>query len=389
MASSPEVKFQYEPLLRKQMPELDSIRGLAILGVVFYHGLYWARDSSPFTSVQKHVLFLISPGQFGVNLFFVLSGFLITGLLLDSRTHSDYYKRFYIRRALRILPAYYAILLFLVVTRLTSNSFLLMSLLYCSNLSPLFGISMSYAVLWSLAVEEHFYLAWPLAVRRISPKLLMGIAAGIIALSPVLRLLCFWHTAMRNIPGEGCFYYTWNTADGLACGALLSIAVREFGSSRRRLLQLSLIFFALAVFLTLVGWPYGITTRKTAIGAALQWTPWNFIFTGLLGLFLLAGTSRWKAYVVPPILLFFGRVSYGLYLLHLLFFRAYDRLLPRIAPQTLLNLGSWGALWVRFAIAGAAGVAGAYLSRRFFEEPFLRLKVRFPPSSNHTVVEAN
>ena len=371
------------------MPELDSIRGLAILGVVFYHGLYWARDFSPFTSSQKTILLLVSPGQFGVNLFFVLSGFLITGLLLDSRARPDYYKRFYIRRALRILPAYYAILLFLVATRLTSSSFLLMSLLYCSNLSLLFGISMSYAVLWSLAVEEHFYLAWPLAVRRISTPVLMGIAAGIIVLSPLMRLLCCWHAVKMNITGDGCFYYTWNTADGLACGALLSIAVRKFRSSRRRLLQLSLIFFALAGLLALLGWPYGITTRKTAIGAALQWTPWNFAFTGLLGLFLLAGTSRWRSYVAPPLLLFFGRISYGLYLVHILFFHAYDRLLPRIAPQSFLILGTWGALWARFAIAGAAGVACAYLSRRFFEEPFLRLKGRFSTSSNRTMLEAN
>ena len=90
------------------MPELDSIRGLAILGVLFYHGLYWARDFSPFTSAEKRLLFLMSAGQFGVSLFFVLSGFLITGLLIDSRNRIDYYKRFYIRRALRILPAYYA-----------------------------------------------------------------------------------------------------------------------------------------------------------------------------------------------------------------------------------------------------------------------------------------
>lgn len=371
------------------MPELDSIRGLAILGVVFYHGLYWAQDFSPFTPFERHLLFLIGTGKFGLNLFFVLSGFLITGLLLDSRAHPDYYKRFYVHRALRILPAYYAILLLLQLSQLTSSSFLLMSLLFSSNLSLLFGISMSYPVLWSLAVEEHFYLAWPAAVRRISPRVLMRIAIGIIMLSPLLRLLCFWHASMRSVPGNGCFYYTWNTADGLACGALLSIAVREFRSSRRRLLQLSMIFLALAGLVTIVGLPFGIMTRTTPTGAALQWTPWNFVFAGLIGLFLLAGSSRWKAYVAPPFLTFFGRISYGLYLLHVLFFHAYDYFLPRMASQPLLGMEPWAALWIRFVIAGVAGIVTAYFSRRYFEEPFLHLKDRFSTAEKRAVWEAN
>jgi len=87
------------PLLRSHMPELDTLRGLAILGVVLYHCFYWARDFSPYSGWQRRILFLMSPGQFGVNLFFVLSGFLITGILLESKQRSDYFRRFYYRRA--------------------------------------------------------------------------------------------------------------------------------------------------------------------------------------------------------------------------------------------------------------------------------------------------
>src|SRR6266852_2646380 len=93
-------------LFRSHMPELDTLRGLAILGVLLYHGLYWARDLSPFSPIQRRILSVASVGQFGVNLFFVLSGFLISGLLLDSKNRPDYYLRFYLRRALRILPSY-------------------------------------------------------------------------------------------------------------------------------------------------------------------------------------------------------------------------------------------------------------------------------------------
>ncbi len=154
-------------VLRRHMPELDSIRGLAILGVVVYHGLYWARDPSPFTPWQRRILSLASVGQFGVDLFFVLSGFLITGILLYTRKRPDYYVRFYYRRALRILPAYYLTLLAICLFGLTSSVFFFMSLIYCSNLAPLFGIALSYPVLWSLAVEEHFYLIWPSVVSDI------------------------------------------------------------------------------------------------------------------------------------------------------------------------------------------------------------------------------
>jgi peptidoglycan/LPS O-acetylase OafA/YrhL len=83
---APEQISVSEPILRPKMPELDVLRGIASLAVVFYHGLYYARDFTPFTLTQRRILFAFSPGQFGVNLFFVLSGFLITGLLLDARS---------------------------------------------------------------------------------------------------------------------------------------------------------------------------------------------------------------------------------------------------------------------------------------------------------------
>ena len=170
------------------MPELDTIRGLAILGVLFYHGFYWSRDLRLYSPWQRHFLTLMAPGQFGVNLFFVLSGFLITGILLDSRNRPDYYGRFYFRRALRILPAYYLTLFLLVILKLTSFGFLLMSLAYSSNMSPLFGIALSYPVLWSLAVEEHFYLIWPMATRRMTPTKLLWTLGAILVLTPISRL---------------------------------------------------------------------------------------------------------------------------------------------------------------------------------------------------------
>ena len=118
-----------EPILRPVMPELDSIRGIAIISVVLYHEFYSVGMGTTLSRWQHLAVLATGPGRMGVNLFFVLSGFLITGILLKSRDQHDYYKRFYARRALRIFPIYF--LLLIVLTALGyPRSFLLLSLLY-------------------------------------------------------------------------------------------------------------------------------------------------------------------------------------------------------------------------------------------------------------------
>jgi peptidoglycan/LPS O-acetylase OafA/YrhL len=368
-------KTKFEPILRKEMPELDTIRGLAILGVVIYHGLRFARDISVYPPLQRHSLSAVTVGQFGVQLFFVLSGFLITGLLFDSRDRPGYYRRFYIRRALRILPLYYVILLSLALTRIASPGFLLISFFFCANASQMFGINMSYGVLWSLGVEENFYLLWPTVVHRMSNRMLMAVAGTIVLITPVLRLFCYYHSP-KDSPLFDCAYYTWNASDGLACGAFLSLLVREFHSERRPLLIASWVFLIAGAMVAGAGLPFGIVTRMRPVGTALQSTPLNFGFTAMLGFFLLLGTGPLKALVNSRVLRFFGHISYGLYLIHLLVFVGYDRLAVHLAPRMETNLGRWGALWVRFFFAGLAAIAISYLSRRFFEDPFLRLKSR-------------
>ena len=129
---------EVEPLLRPVMPELDTLRGLAILMVILYHGLYWNVDLPRYHGVLRVFLTAMWAGRLGVNLFFVLSGFLITGILIESRDRSDYYKRFYVRRALRILPAYLVILVILAAARYAPISFILLSLLVSIQLDPAF-----------------------------------------------------------------------------------------------------------------------------------------------------------------------------------------------------------------------------------------------------------
>ena len=372
----------YEPLLRPHMPELDTIRGLAILGVLVYHGFYWARDLSPYTRTQRLFFSLMAPGQFGVNLFFVLSGFLITGILLDSRNRTDYFRRFYFRRALRILPAYYLTLLLLVVFKLTSSGFLLMSLAYSSNMAPLFGLAISYPVLWSLAVEEHFYLLWPTAAKRISRTKLLWLLGTILVLSPVSRFLYHERTVQTHFSRPDYGFFTWNHLDGLALGAIVAILVRSNSWNRQRMIRLSIILISCAILMTAIGYPFGILTRRTPIGEALQYVPWNLAFASLLGVFMLIGSSARRRLVAPPMLIFFGKISYGLYLYHLMVFIAYDWVFRQINFSSRMNLSLWEQAWLRMIIVGAGSIVAAYLSRCYFEEPFLRLKDRLPDHSN-------
>jgi peptidoglycan/LPS O-acetylase OafA/YrhL len=365
------------PLLRAHMPELDAIRGLAILGVVCYHGFYWAVALDAYSSWQRIFLKTMSVGQYGVNLFFILSGFLITGILLDTRHREDYYKRFYLRRALRILPAYYLTLLILVVFGLTTKGFLWMSLLCSSNLAPIFGISMAYPVLWSLAVEEHFYLVWPLAVKRISPRGLLGLAISLMVLSPALRYCCSLLPAKYGAIVRGCSYYTWNCFDGLALGAVMALMARRMNDNRRRFLRFSLALIGIGLAIAVVGLPFGITTRMNPVGEALQWVPWQFGLAGMLGIFVVAGSGKWRGLVAPRILTFIGTISYGVYLYHLLSSMAYHWVAKRTGFDQHWNLDLWERTWLEIAVWGTGAVALAYLSRWYFEEPFLRLKDRW------------
>ena len=366
-----------EPLIRPVMPELDTIRGLAILGVLIYHGFYWNIGLTGFTPKAQAILTFAGLGVLGVNLFFVLSGFLITGILLRSRAQKTYYKRFYIRRALRILPAYLLIILALIVSGRITFAFAALSLAYLSNLTPLFGVPIPYTatILWSLAVEEHFYFLWPFLVRHLSKVGVLAVCAAIIVLSPISRLISYY--AYVNEPFDKFIWnqYTWNALDGLACGAALSIWLNGYAVARRSLLKLSYLLFAVAGLMWVTLWHWGIATRRNALGAALQVVPWNFAFTAILGLFLLIGTTGHKRFVRLAPLQFLGRISYGLYLVHLLIFDMVDYL----GKHRLPGIGSTtpGELIWRASLAWTTSIIIAFLSRKYFEDRFLALKTRY------------
>jgi peptidoglycan/LPS O-acetylase OafA/YrhL len=357
-------------LLRTHMPELDTLRGVAILGVLFLHGFYWQYSGFRFSRVPQLLLLATKPGWLGVNLFFVLSGFLITGILLDSRDKPDYYRRFYTRRALRILPAYYLLLILLAALRQASAAYLGLSFAYLANLTILFGVPNNYGVLWSLAVEEHYYIAWPALLRHSSSRSVAALALGICLAEPVLRAVAF-----QTGHASGITTYTWFVADGLAMGGLLAVVLRST-LGWRQLQRLCGLLLATASGVAILGRPFGMLTRDNLLGAALQLTVINLGFTGVVLLVLLLGAGSWSRFVNNPALGFLGYVSYGLYLVHLLIFRIYDKLVQLCWPQLQPQDGQFALIVLRFVCAAGFSVGLAYLSRRFFEERFLSLKDR-------------
>jgi peptidoglycan/LPS O-acetylase OafA/YrhL len=370
-----------QPLVRRFMPELDVLRGIAVLGVLWFHGFRAEYGELPFTGARRIFLLATQLGVLGVNLFFVLSGFLITGILLDSRNRPDYYRRFYTRRALRILPAYYSLLILLGLLHRASAAFLGLSFVYLSNVVSLFGVSMDYHPLWSLAVEEHYYIVWPSIVRKLRPRPLGVFSLAICILIPVARAVSFHYGYLQG--GE---WYTWFAADGLAEGSLLAIVLRS-SISRKHAAVASTLLLTMATILAIANAPFGMLSRQTMLGASLQLTLVNTFFAGLLLLFLLLGSSSWKRLVNSSILQFFGYISYGLYLVHLLIFRIYDKVTGIFWPGLQPSVGHFGLIVLRFAVVGGAAVVLSYISRKYYEEWFLQLKERMAPQPKETAAK--
>jgi peptidoglycan/LPS O-acetylase OafA/YrhL len=347
------------------MPELDVLRGLAILMVLTFHGLYW---SAATTSSHIINLFIRATvvGWLGVNLFFVLSGFLITGILLDTRHRPSYYRQFYLRRALRILPAYLGIILILFLIRYIQFPQTVAALLFLANYMPLLRIPGGYGPLWSLSVEEQFYLLWPAVVAKVSTRNLTVICLALCLVEPFLR----WLSASGHLPLGDVKTATYLIADNLALGALAAIFARSRFGTLRNGTRLGVALCLLGGLIFAIGHPFGILTRTTVVGETLQSVPWNIFFTGIL-LFTLGTRSPFFSSIWTAPLRFLGYISYGLYLIHVLIFFWYDEAFPYITNPTLHHLMQRSL--VRFFVCGAVAIYIAWLSRRFYEEPFLRM----------------
>jgi peptidoglycan/LPS O-acetylase OafA/YrhL len=188
--------------------------------------------------------------------------------------------------------------------------------------------------------------------------------------------------------------YTWLVADSLAMGSLLAVLSRGILAERARMGRFSVAIFAVAIAMLAVLAPVGILQGSTFTGGVFRLTAINLACTGILGFILFVGTSRWRSVVRRPVLQFFGEISYGLYLIHMLATDFLDHWMIRYFPGTYSALPfHFDYMVLRFVVNTGFAVALAVLSRRYFEEPFLKLKDRWTPSSaspkTQTLVYAN
>jgi peptidoglycan/LPS O-acetylase OafA/YrhL len=354
------------------MPGLDVARGLAILMVLADHGL--ASDPSLYQAAGSpwmHALgYTLRLGHFGVHLFFILSGLLITGILLDTRHDRDFYRNFYARRALRILPAYLLMLAVLLASHSITGPYVLLCMLFLCNAPGLFGAGNQYPALWSLAVEEQFYLVWPATVRRLSTRGLVTLCAAIVVLTPALRFaLLYGPHSLTDI-----HFKPWAVADFFATGALLTLAYRN--PTLRPRLQ-TFIAPLLASGALLIALQHIAARSATGLPAnllhAIYLEPWLLALSGFV-LWTLLRPGIASSLLGRP-LVFLANISYGLYLCHPFLFDLVDRHWPL---PTGPSGTSFLQLLLRFAAEATLAIAIATLSRFTYEEFFLRLKPKHP-----------
>jgi len=351
-----------------RIPELDGIRAIAIWMVMVMHAVI----AFPYPKTINRFLYLvIGHGWLGVDLFFVLSGFLITGILLDAKGKSGYFKIFYGRRIFRIMPLYFAMVIIWSFFYRHYGSYFLLSSVFLANFAPLLHIRMPHgpSTLWSLAIEEQFYVVWPWLVLLLSRRRLVIAAASIVVLEPLIRAIHAYYGLDPNF----IYNLTWCRCDGLATGALLAIWVRSsYFSERSNHRVIAYLLSALAL-LTLVGLPFGVMRGYTVAGTSLRYTQAYLFYAACFALTLTYQGSVWTSPLRWSFIRLSGALSYCLYLIHISVGQIYQATIGEKLPVTM------PAVFLRAVAMITAAILLAMISKRFLEDPCLRLKDRLFP----------
>ena len=350
----------------KHIPELDGLRGVAALMVFFHHACFSTVKDGAWPPVIQFVRHIALYGSNGVELFFVLSGFLITSILLGDRTKPTYYAPFYWKRVLRIVPVYVVMLAYIALFIPHSRIAFVCAVLFVANLSWAFH-AVPLMPFWTLAIEEQFYLLWPTVVHRLRLQTLAACAVAIALGSIGFRLLfaCFGHYN---------YFFTIHRCDGLAWGALLACYFVKQRTGERGGLQVVATALLAAAGVFLLNYLLPMTSLPwIACNAALAMTGISLLSMGVVGLLVFKSGAPWLRIFRSRILVFVGLISYAFYMVHLYVILAYDRhwSLP-VAPQA-------HAYTVRVLVTLAIAIAIATLSRYLLELPAIRLR-RFVPS---------
>ena len=373
----------------RHFPELDGIRGLAIVGVLCSHGvgLSGLFDGSHNSLADKLLKYACVPLWGGVDLFFVLSGFLITGILLRTRTSENYFSSFYARRVLRIFPIYYLVLTLSVIGGHVSASFArqlpawtswrVAYFFYVQNW-PIFWhgekvMSGIWGAYWSLAVEEQFYFIWPLVVSLLPEKTIAWICFIGVACALPLRTFLSLHYFGTSF---GLAQITSSRVDGLFLGAVCAIYLFR----HKRPVPMGWIVASGSVGLMIMAYIAAFHHRELV--ATEDW----MTTLGITGFALLSGALvaispyhiKWIDHVLTlRWLRAAGKYSYGIYVYHLFIFLSIRALGNHVGLWDRLNfperiVGLMSEMIAVFLIAK--------ISYDLFESRFLLLKRYFNPN---------
>lgn len=340
-----------------RVPALDGVRGVAVLLVLIFHFHDLAGDARPYGWLSE----AMTRGWIGVDLFFVLSGFLITGILLHSRGRPGYFRNFYMRRALRILPLYICVvgLFFIALPVLHAHGKDLLVResdqrwywLFLENwgmaLQAINGGQLAH--LWSIAVEEQFYLVWPLLIAIAGGR---RFAAWCVAMIVVFFAVRTW-LLQHGVSFPFLYFSTITRLDGLLLGSLLAASERIRSLASRFAPALVLAGVIVLGVMPTGRWAFDLMLLCSISAAALV------ARASYNGFSLL----RWS------VLRSFGKYSYAMYVFHYLVHGFFLPLQHRFPPRTTVSLSIIAGIAISYAMA--------WCSWRVLEQPFLKLKRYF------------
>ncbi len=378
--AQPEV----DPRLRGHIPGLDGVRGLAIAMVIVLH---FIGNTTPVSSLERIVVRVCEFGAFGVELFFVLSGFLITGILFDSKGRPGYFRGFYARRALRIFPLYYAILaLVFWVAPLFLHAPSLAILDAHQGWAWAYAVNIYAAIhgdfglpyidhFWSLAVEEHFYFVWPLVVWACARGRLEKVSLVVLLLSFGARS----PMAELHVNHVALYVLTPFRLDALCLGAFLAMKARDGRDGLASLGRAAPRTAAIAAAALVASYVFNRFTNAffESLHEA-RTTLFVVLFGALLARAITAPAgSLLSRFFESRVMRFLGKYSYGLYVYHHFF--SWYFVSHRTEDALAARVGSHALAVVLQATAGTAiSTVIAVLSFHYFEERFLALKKLWP-----------
>ena len=344
------------------------------------------------TKPVDHLLWEMSEsGWIALDVFFVMSGFLITGILLDTKGAPHFFKNFYARRFLRIFPIYYVTLfaVFIILPRLQVIPpsaigpvvdvqawywSYLTNVLVATTEPPAGSIALYTRHLWSLAVEEQFYLLWPLVVFLCGPRRLIQICAAMVLGAAVFRAWGVW----VELNPRALYVLTPARMDGLALGSMMAVIARQPGGLAL-LTRWSRPVVAVALLMGLAVFVY--TGRFSAYRPPMQFIGYTLVALGASGLVIMAATTPPATHVGRffhnRVLIALGTFSYATYVTHTFVFLVIQRQF-RLSDRlpTIMGYG-WPASVVYTVFLGGVSIFVGFLSWHLMEKHFLKLKVYF------------